>query len=226
MSTVATFYSPCIYSSLFGSPRVLSIWPGLSSSPILTDYTWSPLVQSAVSRNFAILQPSSTKTLCVISSKTTLSGLVAVHLQRGDYKRHCPRLAEWHSLYMGFNQFPTLPDKLDPSPYSQQPHRGVLSGTLLAVRRADCGTIACTALREPRTAACICTDRWLGLVNSLEIALRQDGWDEMKGSLDLHLDSQQTWVSMTVDIAITEKAEAFVGNGASLFISSSLSRLV
>jgi hypothetical protein len=105
------------FTSLFGSPRILSIWPSLSTSPILQSYTWSPLVQSAVSRNFALLQPVSPKSLFDISSKSTLTGLVAVHLRRGDYKRHCPRLAGWDASFMGLNQFPTLPDKFYPSLY-------------------------------------------------------------------------------------------------------------
>src|ERR1700691_3869613 len=101
--------------SLFGSPRILSLWPSLSTSPILTSFTWSPLVQSAVSRNFALLQPISPQSLFDISSKSTLTGLVAIHLRRGDYKRHCPRLATWSSSFMGLNQFPSLPDKFYPT---------------------------------------------------------------------------------------------------------------
>ncbi|KAJ7120438.1 hypothetical protein C8R43DRAFT_933732 [Mycena crocata] len=39
---------------LFGSPRVLSLLPGLNASPILGAFAWSPLVHSAVARNFAV----------------------------------------------------------------------------------------------------------------------------------------------------------------------------
>ncbi|KAJ7878857.1 hypothetical protein B0H14DRAFT_2711114, partial [Mycena olivaceomarginata] len=38
---------------LFGSPRLLSLLPGLNASPILGAFAWSPLVHSAVVRNFA-----------------------------------------------------------------------------------------------------------------------------------------------------------------------------
>ncbi|KAJ7120431.1 hypothetical protein C8R43DRAFT_933735, partial [Mycena crocata] len=43
---------------LFGSPRVLSLLPGLNASPILGAFAWSPLVHSAVARNFAVLRPT------------------------------------------------------------------------------------------------------------------------------------------------------------------------
>ena len=86
-----------LFNSLFGSPRILSLWPSLSASPISSSYTWSPLVQSAVSGNFAFPQPL----LSDISSNSTLTGLVAIHLRRGDCKRHYPRLATWSSSFMG-----------------------------------------------------------------------------------------------------------------------------
>lgn len=102
--------------SLFGSTRILSLWPTLSTSPILKSYTWSPLVQSAVIRSSALFHPRTPSTLSDVSSSSTLTGLVAIHLRRGDYKRHCPRLAMWGSSYMGMNQFPALPDKFTPDP--------------------------------------------------------------------------------------------------------------
>ncbi|TFY73193.1 hypothetical protein EWM64_g10819, partial [Hericium alpestre] len=46
---------PAFDRFLFGSPHILSLWPALSASPILANFTWSPLVHSAVTRNFALL---------------------------------------------------------------------------------------------------------------------------------------------------------------------------
>ncbi|KAL4257095.1 hypothetical protein AB1N83_011456, partial [Pleurotus pulmonarius] len=152
---------------LFGGPRILSILPGMFSSPILSRFSWSPLVLSAITRNFAVLRPQNLDVLLCsphagsrvfaassslkqsastddssstseshtsittssssssISSSTSDSstyppmfeGMLAVHIRRGDYKRHCPRLAQWHSNYMGIAQLPGLPDRFDPSSF-------------------------------------------------------------------------------------------------------------
>ena len=204
--------------SLFGSPRILSLWPSLSASPILSSYTWSPLVQSAVSRNFALLQPLSPQSLFDISSKSTLTGLVAIHLRRGDYKRHCPRLATWSSSFMGLNQFPTLPDKFYPSLYAADakereayylqhclPTVPQIVEKLRGLRNENPG------LRR----VYVLSNGWAWWLNGLKGALQKDGWDDLKSSLDLRLDGEQGYVAMAVDMAIAEKAEMFVGNGVS-----------
>ncbi|KAF7421334.1 hypothetical protein PC9H_011857 [Pleurotus ostreatus] len=152
---------------LFGGPRILSILPGMFSSPILSRFSWSPLVLSAITRNFAVLRPQNLDVLLysphagsrVFSASSSLKqsastddssstseshtsistsssssssssstsdsstyppmfeGMLAVHIRRGDYKRHCPRLAQWHSNYMGIAQLPGLPDRFDPSSF-------------------------------------------------------------------------------------------------------------
>lgn len=195
--------------------------PGLSSSPILADYTWSPLVQSAVSRNFAILQPSSARSLFDISSKTTLPGLIAVHLRRGDYVRHCPRLADWGSLYMGINEFPELPDKFDPAPLRDGPHN-----KLEAYYLEHCLPTVEQIVMKLRTVrnehaglrrVYVLTNGWGWWLNGLRSALKDDGWDDLKSSFDVQLDSEQKYVAMATDMAIAEKAEVFVGNGVSVW---------
>ena len=229
-----------VYYSLFGSPRILSIWPSLSTSPILQSYTWSPLVQSAVSRNFALLQPISPKSLFDISSKSTLTGLVAVHLRRGDYKRHCPRLAGWDAAFMGLNQFPSLPDKFYPSLYpSSSSSRSSQSSSPLPPSQPPTDdpharesyylqhclpTIPQIVsklhqLRDEHPSlrrVYVLSNGWGWWLNGLKGALQKDGWDDLKSSLDLRLDGEQGYVAMAVDMAIAEKAEVFVGNGVSL----------
>ncbi|KAF5317693.1 hypothetical protein D9619_012536 [Psilocybe cf. subviscida] len=46
-------------------------------------------------------------------STPTIPGLLAVHLRRGDYKRHCLRLADWRAGYMAFNRFDGMLDTFD-----------------------------------------------------------------------------------------------------------------
>jgi len=203
--------------------RIISLWDGMSKSPILSEYLWSPLVQSAVLRNFPVLEPASTKALFDVSSKGTLEGLVAVHLRRGDYRRHCPRLAGWRSLYNGIAQHPDLPDKFDPAPYEYKsdafndyylkhclPTVEQLVERLRAVRKDKPG------LRR----VYVLTNAWGWWLNGLKAALQKDGWDDLSSSLDLELDSKQTYVAMAVDMTIAEKAEVFVGNGFSSLSSN------
>jgi hypothetical protein len=45
---------------------------------------------------------------------TPLSGLLALHVRRGDYLEHCKHLANWSSRFLGFTEFPQLPDRFFP----------------------------------------------------------------------------------------------------------------
>ncbi|KAG5653460.1 hypothetical protein H0H81_000229 [Sphagnurus paluster] len=201
---------------LFGDTRILSLWPGLSKSPILKDFKWSSLVQSTIDSNLAVIHPdapSSTSTSS--SSSTTLNGLIAVHLRRGDFKGHCKYLVKWHAEYMGFNRFPSMLDTFDSS--SERPpemHRQYymqhcmpeveeIMERLRAVRMVNPGLNRVYALTNGKKD-------W---VVGLKRALLRDGWVDVKSSLDLKMDSAQRHVSMAVDMAIAEQAEVFLGNG-------------
>ncbi|KAI6030052.1 hypothetical protein EDC04DRAFT_2924603 [Pisolithus marmoratus] len=211
---------------LFGEPRILSLWESLTSSPILSEFAWSPIVQSAVARNFALLQPGTVKDIYAASSP--LEGLVAVHLRRGDYKRHCPNLAKWHARYMGFNQHPSLPDRFDPSPYEDDsvlkeeyylahclPTTEQIVSVLRTIRREyniqGTGTLKRIYMLSNERA-------WA--LRELKSALEDDGWEDVVSTVDLRLDAEQYHLSMAVDMAIAERAEVFVGNGFSSLSSN------
>ncbi|KAG6861312.1 hypothetical protein C0995_001631 [Termitomyces sp. Mi166 len=198
--------------------RIVSLWPEFSRSPIITKYLWSPLVYSAVLRNFPVLQPESIPALYDFSANTTLSGLIALHLRRGDYRRHCPRLAEWRSQYNGLNQLSELPDKFDSSPYTYKsdeyndyymehclPTVEQLVSRLSDIRKENRGLKRVYVL----------TNAWGFWLNGLKKALLKDGWEDLKSTLDLSLDSKQSQVAAAVDMAIAERSQVFVGNGVS-----------
>ncbi|GLB42102.1 putative GDP-fucose protein O-fucosyltransferase [Lyophyllum shimeji] len=207
----------------FTSDRIISLWDGISKSPVLADYLWSPLVHSAVLRNFPTLQPASAKALFDVSSNGTLEGLVAVHLRRGDYRRHCPRLAGWRSLYNGIAQHPDLPDKFDPSPYKFKSDAYNDYYMLHCLPTVEQLVERLRAVRKDRPRlrrVYVLTNAWGWWLNGLKAALQRDGWDDLKSSYDLELDSEQRYVAMAVDMAIAEKAEVFVGNGFSSLSSN------
>lgn len=188
---------------------------------MLTDFAWSPLVQAAVSRNFALLQPESAKDLYDTDSHKSLSGLVALHLRRGDYIRHCPNLAKWGADYMGINQHPALPDRFDRSPYVNDTDAR-LSYYLLHCWPSMEQVVQ--RLREVRAEfpglrrVYVLSNAWTWSLDGLKSALEEDGWDDLVSSPDIVLDSEQKHVAMAVDMAIAEKAEVFVGNGVSDFL--------
>lgn len=207
----------------FGNPRILSVWESLAKSPMLTDFAWSPLVQSAVSRNFALLQPESARDLYDAHSRKSLAGLVALHLRRGDYKHHCPNLAKWGADYMGINQHPSLPDRFDRSPYVNDtdarlsyyldhcwPSTEQVVEKLRGIRKEYPGLKRVYVL----------SNEWAWTLDGLKSALEEDGWDDLVSSTDIVLDSEQKHVAMAVDMAIAEKAEVFIGNGFSSLSSN------
>lgn len=211
---------------LFGGPRILTLWESLTSSPVLSEFAWSPIVQSAVARNSALLQSDTIKNTYGPSS--SFQGLVAVHLRRGDYKRHCPNLAKWGARYMGFNQHPSLLDRFDPSPYENDsaskegyylahclPTTNQIVSVLRTVRREYHSQSARTLNR-----VYILSNERAWALEEVKRGLKDDGWEDVVSTLDLDLDAEQYHVSMAVDMAIAERAEVFIGNGFSSLSSN------
>ncbi|KAG6916157.1 hypothetical protein DXG01_008209 [Tephrocybe rancida] len=203
----------------FDSDRIVSLWPELSLSPIVTNFLWSPLVHSAVLRNFAVLQPQSIEALYDLSANTTLTGLLAVHLRRGDYRRHCPRLAGWKAQYNGLNQFPELPDRFNSTPYaykSDEYNAYYMEHCLPTVEQLVARLATIRKETHGLRRVYVLTNAWGFWLNGLKAALLKDGWDDLKSTLDLQLDPKQTQVAAAVDMAIAERSQVFVGNGLEL----------
>lgn len=96
----------------FGSSNVLSIFEQeIRPSPVIKHFEWAPNVSRAVLRSVKRFWGAAAVSRLSPPSNSSLShppppmipSLLAVHLRRGDYKRHCKRLASWGAQYMGFN---------------------------------------------------------------------------------------------------------------------------
>jgi FMN phosphatase YigB (HAD superfamily) len=162
-----------------------------------------------------------------------MSGVVAVHLRRGDYKRHCPRLAGWRAEYIAFNKHVDLVDRFDwfhalekyeaqrnasSNPISDEERERVVEEYYLEHCLPTHEQIVdkLRILRKERPGlkrVYVLTNGWGFWFNGLKSKLLEDGWEDMKGSLDVRLDKEQDYVGMAVDMAIAEKAEVFLGNG-------------
>ncbi|KAK0442083.1 hypothetical protein EV421DRAFT_592984 [Armillaria borealis] len=208
---------------LFGSPRVISMFPILASSPILKEFAWSYLVEAAVERNMnGLINPVSS------SSPNLMSGVVAVHLRRGDYSGHCLYLSKHGTAYQGMNQYPGIVDRFDPigfdpsaPPPDNDSYHHYLPHCLptipeiverLNVVRAENPHLSLTKVYLLSNGR-----RWW--LDELWAELRADGWEPVREGLgssqDLTLTREEQYVSGAVDMAIAEKAEVFVGNGFS-----------
>ena len=91
---------------------MVTTWPTLSESPVLKDFDWSPLALSALRSNAEGIDP----VLAADPLPDQVPELMAIHVRRGDYEQHCQHLANWSSTYMGWAQFPGLPDTFTPPP--------------------------------------------------------------------------------------------------------------
>ncbi|KAI8982856.1 hypothetical protein BD414DRAFT_418873 [Trametes punicea] len=225
-----------IYNYLvFGDPNaMLEVWPSLSTSPALTHFGWSALVDLAfdTNRDFFLSESepylSSRPFTSNAEHYTMVPGLMAVHVRRGDYEQHCVNLANWGSTYLAFNSFPVMLDQFYP------PVRGG-SRDAAAVQefyRPHCyPTIQeiVNRIRYIRASPTATGIRKLHIMSNgdrawlheLKEALRRDApWDSISTSRDLVLNWEQKYVSQAVDMLIGQRAQVFIGNGFSTLTSN------
>jgi GDP-fucose protein O-fucosyltransferase len=219
---------------IFGtSKRLLDIWPSLVTSPILTHFSWSPLITAALALNAHIIHPalsSATPSDFTPSSvPAPLSGLLALHIRRGDYLEHCNFIANWSASFMGFNEFPELPDRFSPPAVNS---RGNASLEEHARYRAHCfPEIEQIVARVHEVRASLLPTTTLTRVyvltngppqwlRKLKRALQEDArrrrvdeWKSIGTSRDLRLTVEQRHNSHAVDMAIGQRAEVFLGTG-------------
>jgi hypothetical protein len=121
---------------------------------------------------------------------------------------------------MGFNEHPSLPDKFTPPSQSNYSHAEIESYYLLHCLPDHTQiTSKLHSLREQHPGlkrVFILTNGWGWWLRGLESKLKEDGWEDVNGSLDLVLDAEQKHVGMAVDMAIAVRSEVFVGNGVSI----------
>nr|A0A3B1EFP7.1 RecName: Full=Strobilurin A biosynthesis cluster protein l1 [Strobilurus tenacellus]ATV82109.1 hypothetical protein [Strobilurus tenacellus] len=212
---------PVFNHLLFGSERVISMYPLLASTPILRDFKWSSLVQSAVDRNMEEIEKSADAAADVIP------GLVAVHLRRGDYDGHCRYLAKWAIPYQGMNRFPGIVDTLDPEDFDHETEsesaqldhylRHCLPDITQIVDRLREVRDESPELNLEKVYLLSNGDEWW--LNELWEELEKDGWspveEGMTSSQDLDITNEEQYISGAIDMAIAEQAEVFIGNGFS-----------
>ncbi|TCD62195.1 hypothetical protein EIP91_007228 [Steccherinum ochraceum] len=224
---------PLFDYKVFGSlHRLLSIWPSLSKSPIITGFRWSPLIHAAFDANLHLIASTSAQVPISHSTSpnnpyTPIPGLLALHIRRGDYEDHCKFLVKHSSTFTGFNSYPPLIDTFDPptdprwnkaqrqAHYSAHcfPNIQQIVEKISKVRRSDAGQ----DLRE----IYIMTNAPRDWVTELKKAIAKAGfWDQITSSRDLDLNWEQKYVAQAVDMLIGQRAQVFIGNGFSSLTSN------
>lgn len=212
---------------MFGDKdAVMSIWPSLSTSPMLTRLGWSDLAHHAfnVNRDLFYLTPPAlsaqhtNRASCLecFGSIPPLDGLLALHIRRGDFLEHCVNLAHWGADFNGFNRFPEFPD-----PW-HKPERA--EETMLLYLQRCLPTIDQIVDKVERVRS---SDVGRGLNNvyimtngdahwlmELKAALRRAyPWNGIATSRDLVLTWEEKFVAQSMDMLVGERAQVFVGNG-------------
>ncbi|KZT66359.1 hypothetical protein DAEQUDRAFT_456807 [Daedalea quercina L-15889] len=209
--------------------RLLDEWPAFSQSPMLTEFGWSPLVELAFDMNREMFAPSSVFQPYLSSTPDSMNsaeryslvpGLMAVHIRRGDFVRHCRRIADWRAKFFGYNDFPSFPDKLAiPEDASQEtsaelyrthcfPEIPEIVQKIEGVRRSEAG--------QGIENIYIMTNGPSSWTADLKNALRSSSeWNRITSSRDILVNHEQEYVKQAVDILIGQRAQVFIGNGFS-----------
>ncbi|KAI0652646.1 hypothetical protein C8Q79DRAFT_897559 [Trametes meyenii] len=218
---------------LFGSTRVLSIWDSLKTSPILTEFRWSQLIEDAFTANRHLFSKISWWSTLFFSRNAypydMIPGLLVLHIRRGDFEEHCMHFATYQSEYNGFNQFPELPERFDPparSATNEVTEEGIqtylrhcfpsIPQIVQRVKEVR-GTRAGKGLKY----IYIMTNGKKPWVAELKDALaKTGGWEKIASSRDLVLNWEQQYVAQSVDMLVGQRAQALIGNGFSSLTSN------
>ncbi|KAF8324928.1 uncharacterized protein EI90DRAFT_2933611 [Cantharellus anzutake] len=214
---------------ILSSERLVSIWPGYSKSPVLTQFKWSPIVLGAVQKNLPLLLPPSRLARKISKIKNQyleIPGLVTLHIRRGDFESHCVFVSTTFASFEGWNQLPFLPDGFN-SPQSPQ-ERGKYTMERCWIEIPDVVS-RLESLRRQYSELTLdrvflstnAKPEWLA---ELKHVLSQHGWRNVVSTSDISLTWQESGVENAVDIEIASRGQIFVGNGFSSF-SSTIIRL-
>ena len=208
---------------LFGNKRLLSIFPSISQSPIMKQFSWSRLVLSAIEKNAHLVSTALNN-----DEAGVINDLMAIHVRRGDFVDHCNHLAEWSSPFMGWCQNPRLLDSfVIPAGggvgWTTDKNRAIYLDrccpdiSAIVDRVATARDMWESSGHETIRRVYIMTNGNADFVDELKDELgKLGGWDSVSSSRDLKLTRAQKYIAQAMDMAVAERAGLFVGNGLSL----------
>ena len=189
---------------------------------MVTEFRWSSLIIDGFHRNRRLYAPNGLVAGTPTDPYPIIPGLLALHIRRGDFENHCRALAEWGSTWTGFNQLPELVDRFSSPP---RPEDGKVTQAIYAAYAKSCypsiEAIVQKVVDVKRTRAGknlsnihIMTngkDPWL---SELKKALHDSGkWKNISSSRELNVTWEQKYVAQSIDMAVGQRADVFIGNG-------------
>ncbi|TFK63915.1 hypothetical protein BDN72DRAFT_847158 [Pluteus cervinus] len=217
---------------LWGSSRILPLWESFSKSPVSQLLDSSPIVKAAIVRNKFLFSPRDRAGW----TKNPYDRMMAMHIRRGDFKEACLNLAYWNSTFYSWNLMPSLPDPLD-MPLHLGWNTPAYNVAILERCLPDAESIVDKArrAREEYLGSLGSQEKNLDIMylltnekgewlEEMKKALEKDGWSMIVTSSDLELNSEETDVSMAIDMDIARMAAVFIGNGWSSFTSNIVHR--
>ncbi|KAH9913459.1 uncharacterized protein BXZ73DRAFT_106934 [Epithele typhae] len=235
---------PCVQSAknsgqlydymVLGDPDAMhDIWPEFSTSPIITHWRWSPLIELAYDMNRELFQPSDTTVEPFYAANTALTnkarypqihGLLALHVRRGDFVEHCDNLRNWASTFLGFNSMHDMLDRFEPRPPGEPDLNAVymprcwptveqIVKKVHQVRQTPAG-------KGLKRVHIMSNGRPEYLAELKQALWKEGGWEAVVTSREMLLNWEQKHVSMAVDMLIGQRAQVFIGNGFSTLTSN------
>ncbi|KAI0789483.1 hypothetical protein C8Q75DRAFT_878732 [Abortiporus biennis] len=227
-------YQLFMYYIFGNAKRLLTLWPEFSQSPIIQEFRWSPLIEAGFHDNRKIfLSSAAEKSVQDTYPYSTIPGLLALHIRRGDFKDHCKMLVDWNAVFMGYNSFPEFVDKftvpegagagMTKIPNTQEaidtylqhcyPNIRQIVAKVEDVRQSQAGKGLKNIFIMSNG-----DDAWL---EKLKKALNKAGhWEKITTTKDMTLNWEQEYVSQAVDMLIGQRAQVLVGNGFSSLTSN------
>ena len=213
---------------LWGSDRILSLWPSFSQSPTSKLVEPSPIVKAAIERNEYYLFLPRGPTSGSRGSISPYERMLAIHVRRGDFADACLERAKWNSTFYSWNLLTELPDPFirppgggdgTTTPEHTEGYMGRCQPSFDAIVRKVRDAREEYAERSKKSRTVLDTlfvmtneqpGEWL---DNLKTTLRSEGWDTIVTSKELTLDREQMEVGMAVDMEIARRAAVFIGNG-------------
>lgn len=189
---------------------------------MVTEFRWSPLVLDAFEKNKHLFAPKGLSVPTPEDQYPMIPGLLALHIRRGDFEKHCNHLAKWGSSWTGFNQLPELLDRFNAP---ERPASGRATREIYAAYTKSCypsiEQIATKVAEIRKTKAglglknvFIMTNGKVPWIQELKDALNKvHKWDLITSSRETKLNWEQKYIAQAPDMVIGQRSEVFVGNG-------------
>lgn len=199
---------------------------------MVTEFRWSSLILDGFNRNRKLFAPDGLTTGTPKDPYPVIPGLLALHIRRGDFEQHCRGLAEWGSTWTGFNQLPDLLDRFDSPP---RPKGGNVTQEIYDAYAKSCypsiEEIVQKIVEVRHTKAgknlrniYIMTNGKNPWLSELKDALHKSGkWKQISSSRELKVSWEQKYTGQSIDMAVGQRADAFIGNGVSRLLPLSVS---